>query len=62
MGTRRRHVLEPASIGVMRAIGMTIEENPFPEPTWFQIVGILEARCQAGALSRIMAPEPLIDK
>lgn len=33
-----------ASIGVMRAIGMTIEENPFPEPPWFQVTGILEPR------------------
>jgi RimJ/RimL family protein N-acetyltransferase len=33
-----------ASIGVMRAMGMAIEENPFPEPSWFQITGILEPR------------------
>jgi RimJ/RimL family protein N-acetyltransferase len=32
-----------ASIGVMRRLGMRIEENPEPEPPWFQVVGILEA-------------------
>ena len=31
-----------ASIRVMQKIGMTIERNPFPEPPWFQVVGILE--------------------
>jgi RimJ/RimL family protein N-acetyltransferase len=30
-----------ASIGVMRRIGMRIEENPQPEPAWFQVVGVL---------------------
>ena len=30
------------SMGVMRKIGMRIERNPFPEPPWFQVVGILE--------------------
>ncbi len=33
----------PASIGVMRRLGMRVEENPEPEPAWFQVVGILEA-------------------
>jgi hypothetical protein len=37
-GTERSNT---ASIGVMRAMGMTIEENPFPEPPWFQIIGTL---------------------
>lgn len=32
----------PASIGVMRRLGMRIEANPYPHPTWFQVVGILE--------------------
>jgi RimJ/RimL family protein N-acetyltransferase len=32
-----------ASIGVMRRLGMRVEENPEPEPAWFQVVGILEA-------------------
>ena len=32
-----------ASIAVMRRLGMRIERNPFPEPEWFQIHGILEA-------------------
>ncbi len=31
-----------ASIGVMRRAGMHIERNPFPEPPWLQIVGILK--------------------
>jgi RimJ/RimL family protein N-acetyltransferase len=31
-----------ASIGVMRRLGMRIERNPFAEPEWFQVVGILE--------------------
>ena len=31
-----------ASIGVMRRLGMRVERNPFPEPEWFQVVGILE--------------------
>ncbi|MHB8598398.1 MAG: GNAT family N-acetyltransferase [Ktedonobacteraceae bacterium] len=31
-----------ASIGVMRKVGMRIEKNPFPDPHWFQVVGILE--------------------
>jgi hypothetical protein len=26
----------------MRALGTTIEANPFPEPPWFIIIGILE--------------------
>jgi RimJ/RimL family protein N-acetyltransferase len=37
--TERRNV---ASIGVMRRLGMRVEENPEPEPAWFQVVGILE--------------------
>ena len=31
-----------ASMGVMRRIGMRILRNPFPEPSWFQVVGVLE--------------------
>jgi RimJ/RimL family protein N-acetyltransferase len=31
-----------ASIGVMRRLGMRVEENPEAEPAWFQVVGILE--------------------
>jgi RimJ/RimL family protein N-acetyltransferase len=30
-----------ASIGVMRRLGMTVEQNPFPTPPWFQVVGTL---------------------
>jgi RimJ/RimL family protein N-acetyltransferase len=33
-----------ASIAVMRRLGMTIEANPFAEPPWFQVVGIMEAQ------------------
>ena len=29
------------SIAVMRRLGMTIEKNPYPEPKWFQVVGVL---------------------
>lgn len=32
-----------ASLGVMRRLGMTVYENPYPEPAWFQMVGVLEA-------------------
>ena len=31
-----------ASMGVMRKVGMCIEENPYSDPPWFQVVGILE--------------------
>jgi ribosomal-protein-alanine N-acetyltransferase len=31
-----------ASIAVMRHLGMTIDTNPFAEPPWFQVVGILD--------------------
>ncbi len=30
-----------ASIGVMRKLGMSIAQNPLPEPPWLQVVGIL---------------------
>ena len=30
------------SIGVMRRVGMRIERNPYPDPLWLQVVGILE--------------------
>ncbi len=33
-----------ASIAVMRKVGMRIEKNPYPDPPWFQVVGILENR------------------
>ena len=32
------------SIGVMRKLGMRIERNPFPDPPWLQVVGVLENR------------------
>ena len=31
-----------ASIAVMRRLGMCVEENPLPEPHWFQVVGWLD--------------------
>ena len=31
-----------ASIAVMRRVGMRIEKNPYPDPPWLQVVGILE--------------------
>jgi ribosomal-protein-alanine N-acetyltransferase len=31
-----------ASQGVMRALGMRVEANPFPQPPWLQVVGSLE--------------------
>ena len=31
-----------ASMGVMRKLGMRIERNPYPEPRWFQAVGVLD--------------------
>jgi RimJ/RimL family protein N-acetyltransferase len=30
-----------ASMGVMRRLGMQIERNPYPEPPWLQVVGVL---------------------
>jgi RimJ/RimL family protein N-acetyltransferase len=33
----------PASMGVMRRLGMTLERNPFPDPFYLQVVGRLEA-------------------
>jgi len=32
----------------MRKVGMRIEKNPFPDPPWLQVVGILENDRQAG--------------
>jgi len=32
----------PRSVAVMRRIGMHVERNPHPDPTWFQEVGTLE--------------------
>ena len=31
-----------ASQRVMARLGMRLEHNPFPEPEWFQVVGVLE--------------------
>lgn len=30
------------SMGVMRRVGMRLEKNPYPDPPWLQVVGILE--------------------
>jgi [ribosomal protein S5]-alanine N-acetyltransferase len=30
------------SMGVMRKLGMRIEKNPYSEPPWLQVVGVLE--------------------
>ena len=32
-----------ASIAVMRRLGMRVEQNPLPDPHWFQVVGWLDA-------------------
>jgi len=32
-----------ASIGVMRRLGMRIEANPYPDPFYFQTIGILDS-------------------
>lgn len=36
------------SIGVMRSLGMRIEKNPYPEPSWLQVVGVAEYHPQEG--------------
>lgn len=42
-GTQRDNA---ASLAVMRRLGMRLEENPFPEPPWFEVTGILQASGQ----------------
>jgi len=37
-----------ASIGVMQKLGMRVERNPFSDPEWAQIVGMLEYSQQPG--------------
>jgi RimJ/RimL family protein N-acetyltransferase len=39
------------SMGVMRRVGMRIEKNPYPDPPWLQVVGILSFDCAARTLS-----------
>ncbi len=34
----------PASISVMKRLGMRIEQNPLADPPWFQVVGMIENR------------------
>jgi ribosomal-protein-alanine N-acetyltransferase len=31
-----------ASMAVMRKLGMRITKNPYPDPPWLQVVGVLE--------------------
>jgi RimJ/RimL family protein N-acetyltransferase len=31
-----------ASQGVMRAVGMRLARNPWPDPHWFQVIGVLD--------------------
>lgn len=44
---RLRHIVATTSrdnlgsIGVMRRLGMRIEANPYPEPPWLQVVGVI---------------------
>lgn len=33
-----------ASQGVMQKVGMTLTRNPLPDPSWLQVVGVLENR------------------
>ena len=33
----------PASLAVMRHLGMRLLENPQGEPRWLQVVGVLDA-------------------
>lgn len=42
-----------ASQAVMRRLGMRVEEAPFADPPWFQVVGVLEAQAwgEAGRVS-----------
>jgi RimJ/RimL family protein N-acetyltransferase len=46
-GTRHDNL---ASIAVMRNLGMRIERNPFPSPTWFETTGILQKEHQEPGL------------
>jgi RimJ/RimL family protein N-acetyltransferase len=38
------------SMAVMRRVGMTILKNPKPEPSWLQVVGVLEHNQWRGAM------------
>lgn len=40
-----------ASIGVMRRLGMRIEANPFPDPFYFQTIGILDAKDRSAGVA-----------
>lgn len=47
------------SIKVMERIGMKIEKNPYAEPPWFQVVGILEnPKSQATSTSTLNTRKP----
>jgi [ribosomal protein S5]-alanine N-acetyltransferase len=40
------------SQAVMERVGMRLEKNPFPEPAWFQVIGILENSASESSSSR----------
>ena len=44
-----------SSIRVMDRVGMRIEKNPYPDPAWFQVVGILENKLAGATPCRTMA-------
>lgn len=46
-----------ASQAVMRRLGMRLEENPFSEPPWLEVVGVLEAG-KGGQAPNTSAPAP----
>lgn len=43
-----------ASMAVMRKLGMTIERNPYTEPFWFQVVGVLANPVQPPVTSFVL--------
>jgi len=40
-----------ASIGVMQKLGMQIDRNPYPDPPWLQVVGVLSHPSLSGGKS-----------
>jgi RimJ/RimL family protein N-acetyltransferase len=44
-----------ASQGVMRRLGMSIHHNPYPEPPWLQVVGVLHHPDRRPAGARVTA-------
>jgi hypothetical protein len=37
-------------MAVMRRVGMTILQNPQPDPFWLQVVGVLQFNAWRGAM------------